>query len=103
VAGSANLTVKSICEEDSDGIALLIHNHSSSAEKVKIVNGYSGKTTTYELQPHSSFTHFSELHKTFGWYDFTVQTESDASFQRQLAGHVETGRDSVTDPAIGAA
>jgi phospholipase C len=32
-----------------------------------------------------------------------VTTESDASFARQLAGHVETGRPSVTDPAIGVA
>jgi phospholipase C len=32
-----------------------------------------------------------------------VQAASDTSFQRQLAGHVETGRDSVSDPAIGAA
>jgi phospholipase C len=101
-ARSANLTVKTIRDRDSDGIALLIHNHSSSAEKVKIVEAYSSKTTTHELQPHSSFTHFSELHKSSGWYDFTVQAESDASFQRQLAGHVETGRDSASDPAIGA-
>jgi len=42
------------------------------------------------------------LHKTFGWYDFTVTVESDASFRRQLAGHVEAGKDSMTDPAIGA-
>jgi hypothetical protein len=27
--------------------------------------------------------------------------EDDASFEYQLAGHVETGKDSATDPAIG--
>jgi len=32
----------------------------------------------------------------------TVRVDSDASFQRQLAGHVETGKSSVTDPAIAA-
>jgi phospholipase C len=101
-AGSANLTVRTIRDKDSEGIALEIHNQSSSAEKVKIVEAYSGKTTTHQLQPHSTFTHYSELHKSFGWYDFTVEADSDASFQRRLAGHVETGRDSVTDPAIGA-
>jgi phospholipase C len=98
---SANLTVKTICDKDSEGIVLAIHNHSSSAEKVEIVDAYSGKTTTHHLQPDSSFTYFSQLHKSFGWYDLTVLAESDASFKRQLAGHVETGRDSMTDPAIG--
>jgi phospholipase C len=98
---SANLTVKTICDKDSEGIVLAIHNHSSSAEKVEIVDAYSGKTTTHHLQPNSIFTYFSQLHKSFGWYDLTVQVESDASFKRQLAGHVETGRDSMTDPAIG--
>jgi phospholipase C len=98
---SANLTVKTICDKESEGIALLIHNHSSNSEKVNIVDAYSGKTTTHHLQPDSAFTYFSQLGKSFGWYDLTVQTDSDANFQRRLAGHVETGRDSKTDPAIG--
>ena len=37
-----------------------------------------------------------------GWYDFFVTNDDSPSFSRQLAGHVETGRDSVTDPMIGA-
>jgi phospholipase C len=36
------------------------------------------------------------------WYDFTIKTESDPDFQRRLAGHLETGFDSMSDPAIGA-
>jgi len=101
-ARSANLTVKAIYDKGSEGIALEIHNHGSSAERVKVTDAYSSKTTTQQVQPHGTFTHYSELHKSFGWYDFTVQADSDASFQRQLAGHIETGRDSVSDPGIGA-
>jgi phospholipase C len=102
-ARSANLTVKTILDKESEGTALVIHNHSSNAERVKIVDAYSGKTTTHQLQPDSAFTYFSQLRKSFGWYDFTVLVDSDASFERRLAGHVENGRDSVTDPAMGAA
>jgi phospholipase C len=100
--GSANLTVKSTYETESEGIILEVHNHGKTTEHVHVVEAYSGKTTTVWLEPHQSFEHFWQLQKSFGWYDLTVTTSSDASFQRQLAGHVETGKDSVTDPAIGA-
>jgi phospholipase C len=100
---SANVTVEAIYDEDSEGIALAIHNHGSSAEKVSIFDAYSGKTHTHLLQPHDSATYANQLHKSFGWYDITVRVDSDASFQRQLAGHVESGKPSMSDPAIGAA
>ncbi|WP_306414823.1 phospholipase domain-containing protein [Brevundimonas aurantiaca] len=35
------------------------------------------------------------------WYDLTVSLENDPTFIQRLAGHVETGRPSRTDPAIG--
>ncbi|HEY2545164.1 MAG TPA: phospholipase C, phosphocholine-specific [Candidatus Acidoferrum sp.] len=101
--GSANLTVKATYDCNSEGIALEIHNYSSSDVRVSISDAYSGKTTIHRLEEHASFTYYSELHRSFGWYDLTVGVDSDPSFQRQLAGHVETGRDSTTDPAIGAA
>jgi phospholipase C len=99
--GSSNLTVEAIYNADSEGIALLIRNHGLSAEKVSIFDAYSGKRQTRMLQPQDSATYINQLQKSFGWYDLTVRVDSDASFQRQLAGHVETGRDSVSDPAIG--
>ncbi|MGB7844861.1 MAG: phospholipase C, phosphocholine-specific [Candidatus Acidiferrum sp.] len=101
-ADSANLTVNAIYDGESGGIALMIRNHGSNAEKLSIFDAYSGKTHTQLLRPHDSATYVSQLQKSFGWYDLTVHVDSDASFQRQLAGHVETGRPSVTDPAIGA-
>jgi len=35
------------------------------------------------------------------WYDFAVTSSSDLTFYRRFAGRVETGKDSVTDPAMG--
>ena len=101
--GSANLTVEAIYDAQSEGIALVIRNHGSSAEKISIFDAYSGKTQTRVLQPQDSASYINQLQKSFGWYDLTVRVDSDASFQRQLAGHLETGRDSVSDPAIGRA
>lgn len=36
-----------------------------------------------------------------GWYDFTVRVQEDATYARRFAGRVETGKPSVTDPAMG--
>lgn len=102
-ADSANLTVKVIYHDDSEGIALLIRNEGANPEKVSVSDAYSGKAHTRLLHPHDSIEYVGELHRSFGWYDLTVRVDSDASFQRQLAGHLETGRHSVSDPAIGAA
>jgi phospholipase C len=38
---------------------------------------------------------------TYGWYDLTVTSSSDPAFVRTLAGHVEDGRPSCSDPALG--
>jgi len=100
-ASSANLTVNAIYEKGSEGITLVIRNQGSSAEKVNIFDAYSGKTRTQVLHPHSSVTYVSRLEESFGWYDLTVRVDSDARFQRQMAGHLETGKPSVTDPAMG--
>jgi phospholipase C len=99
--GSANLTVNAIYDKESEAIALVIRNHGSNAEKVSIFDAYSGKTRKHLLHPHDSVTYVSRLEESFGWYDLTVRVDSDARFQRQLAGHVETARPSMTDPAMG--
>jgi phospholipase C len=37
------------------------------------------------------------------WYDFVVTCDADPAFYRRLAGRLETGRHSVSDPAMGLA
>ncbi|MGJ7498778.1 phosphocholine-specific phospholipase C [Variovorax sp. ZT5P49] len=37
------------------------------------------------------------------WYDFAVTCDSDPAFYRRFAGRVETGKHSVSDPAMGLA
>jgi phospholipase C len=99
----ANLTVKASYDKNSEGIALTIRNDGQDAEKVSIWDAYAGKTEKRTVQEGHTATVYVQLHKSFGWYDVTVKTASDVGFARQLAGHVETGRASVSDPAIGSA
>jgi phospholipase C len=41
------------------------------------------------------------LTSSHNWYDLTVRVVGDSSFRQQLAGHIENGEDSFTDPAMG--
>jgi phospholipase C len=80
----------------------VLQNRGSSAVNVSVFDAYSGQTQARLVQPQQTVTFASTLQASFGWYDFTVTVNSDPGFSRQLAGHVETGKASVSDPAIGA-
>ncbi|MDR5833961.1 phosphocholine-specific phospholipase C [Caballeronia sp. LZ034LL] len=44
---------------------------------------------------------FWNLAQTGFWYDFEITSNTDRSFYRRIAGRMETGRHSVSDPAMG--
>jgi hypothetical protein len=43
-----------------------------------------------------------ELEDFGGWYDLIATVAQDPTFNYRLAGHVETGPASISDPALGA-
>lgn len=61
--------------------------------------------TEWELELHGRSTQslYWNLDSTGWWYDLIVTCDVDPSFLRRLAGRVETGRHSVSDPAMGLA
>ena len=87
--------------EDSGAIELRITNLASSPADVSVLDAYTGKTRTKHLQPGHAFANDLELEEFGGWYDLIVTVANDATFNYRLAGHVETGRDSISDPALG--
>jgi len=101
--GSANLHVESEYGGNGSSITVNIKNAGSASSTVSILDAYTGHSIARELNAGQSFNESWDLEKFFGWYDLVVTIDSDPGFQQQLAGHVETGRDSMTDPAIGAA
>ncbi|MBL9176156.1 MAG: phospholipase C, phosphocholine-specific [Verrucomicrobiales bacterium] len=44
-----------------------------------------------------------DLSPSHGWYDFQFQVAGSPDYTRRYAGRIETGRDSVSDPAMGRA
>jgi len=68
---------------------------------VDVLDAYTGKVTTRLLQSQELVEGQLSLAEFYGWYDLIVTVEGDPVFQYRLAGHVETGKDSFSDPALG--
>lgn len=53
------------------------------------------------LRPGDSKWKDWSLTNTSGWYDLAITAEGDDDFEYHLAGHVENGEDSISDPILG--
>jgi len=78
-----------------------IRNLASTPAQVTVLDAYSGNSMTRLLQPWDNFEGDLSLEQFHGWYDLIVTVDGDATLKYRLAGHVETGEDSFTDPALG--
>lgn len=88
-------------EIEQNGILLEIRNEGHSDCNMRILDAYAGTTLTHSLRPGEKLNQSWPLDSSFGWYDLKVETDTDPGFQQHFAGHLETGKDSVSDPAIG--
>jgi len=87
---------------EGDAITLDLRNLGGTVAQVRIADAYTGQRASLGLRPGESSKVRYPLDGSFGWYDLTITVESDAGFRQQIAGHVETGLDSMTDPLLGA-
>ena len=101
-ADNTNLIIRCVYDAERAGLMLQIDNRGTGTSSVRVSNAYTKQTTGESLKPHHAMTRHWSLASSFGWYDLTIEVDGDASFQQRLAGHVENGRDSTSDPAIGA-
>ncbi len=98
---AANLRVRPDCGVDF-GITLEIQNQAKKPAKLSVYDAYGKRTITQLLGAHQTMVWHWPLESSYGWYDLTVRVDSDSSFEQRLAGHLETGKDSQSDPALGA-
>jgi phospholipase C len=87
--------------EDAGSIAWRITNVAAANAEVSVLDAYTGESTMQLLERHETFEGELSLGKFHGWYDLIVTVAGDATFKYRLAGHVETGKDSFSDPALG--
>jgi phospholipase C len=102
-SSAAALDVRSRYDRDDDGgsIEWRITNAAANYAEVSVLDAYTGESSTGFLRPHETFEGRLSLQQFYGWYDLIVTVAGDATFKYRLAGHVETGKDSFSDPALG--
>jgi len=87
--------------EDSGSIKWKITNLAGTKAEVSVQDAYGGNVVSQLLQPQDTFEDELSLGQFHGWYDLVVTAAGDPTFNYRLAGHVETGEDSFSDPALG--
>lgn len=83
-------------------IIFIVNNIGTKDHSVMIAdNAYKSNTNSSYIKADSYETFLFELDKSHGWYDFTITVEDAEHFSKRYAGHVETGKESFTDPLMG--
>jgi phospholipase C len=62
---------------------------------------YGNGQQTLNLAPATSAELPLDLSRSFGWYDLRIRVEGTPDFEQRYAGHIETGRESFSDPSMG--
>jgi phospholipase C len=67
-----------------------------------VAEAYTGRSFPIAVRPGRTESVLIPSVLRKGWYDITITSHADPAYLRRLAGHVETGRPSISDPALGA-
>jgi phospholipase C len=102
-SSAAALDVRSsyASEDDRGSIGWQITNVAGKNAEVGVLDAYTGESSARLLRPQETFEGQLSLHQFHGWYDLIVTVAGDPTLNYRLAGHVETGKDSFSDPALG--
>jgi len=88
-------------DAEREQIRVAFFNATDVPRQLVVKDAYTGDTKTYTLSPAARADSLWDIAATQRWYDLRIIDSDDVGFRRQFAGHVENGRDSHSDPAIG--
>ncbi|GAA2246237.1 MULTISPECIES: phosphocholine-specific phospholipase C [Kitasatospora] len=99
-AGSAGVELTT--RRGGDGqLQLVLTNNGPATVRITVTDAYgSDRRSEHRLRPGAHTVHTANSSRGHGWYDLTVHSDQDVTFLRRLAGHLENGRPSTSDPAI---
>ena len=99
-APRTNLRVSSRYDSARGNFELILANKGEAHCEVTVENSYSGESFAQVLAPGERVENHWNLEGSFGWYDLILRSNAESGFVHRLAGHVETGAHSFSDPAI---
>ncbi|MFM0635862.1 phospholipase C, phosphocholine-specific [Paraburkholderia metrosideri] len=83
-------------------LQLRLENVGSARCQFTIVNAYDASNVVkHSVRGGDTEQLYLDLRNAYGWYDLAITVDTDPSFARRFAGHVETGKSSMSDPALG--
>jgi phospholipase C len=96
------LEVEAGYQPQQDQIAITIHNGGPGCHVTVSPGAYRhGPARIHPLEAGQSRTDIWRIDTSAHWYDLIVTSSADPRWSRRLSGHMETGRPSASDPAIG--
>jgi phospholipase C len=95
-----DLAVRTEGHPDGD-LTVVVHNLGAARRRLVVLDRASGERRVEPLPGRGRWTRRLATGRRAGWYDLKLTVEEDPGFAVGLAGHVETGRESSSDPALG--
>jgi phospholipase C len=102
-AGAPPLEVTAAYQGPGASLQLTVRNPAPQARSFQVqanAYGYPQASDT-KLGPGESIRLSWDMTRSGGWYDVTVLDGGDPAYTRRLAGRIETGAPSTSDPAMG--
>jgi len=96
---SGHLGVRTDSDIRAEKVTLTFTNTGAGRLQLTVRDAYTSNRTTLSLRAGQTATKSWPVVRTRGWYDLTVT--AGATTEYRCAGHVENGKDSITDPAMG--
>ncbi|MBE1493351.1 phospholipase C [Amycolatopsis lexingtonensis] len=81
-------------------LTLVLTNPGTAPVRLTVQDAYGRHSVTRTVRPGAKVVETIGIRRSGNWYDVSVTSDRDPQFLRRLAGHVETGRPSTSDPAI---
>jgi phospholipase C len=79
---------------------VIARNQGAAPITVRIADAYGDRARALAVQAGTEVTDAWPIARAMHWYDRSITVDEDKTWLRRLAGHIETGRPSSSDPAL---
>ncbi|GAA2567274.1 phospholipase C, phosphocholine-specific [Winogradskya consettensis] len=96
---AAVLGLRTDYDTRAEKVAVTLTNAGSGRLQLTVQDAYTSKRTTVSLRGGESSRESFAVVRSRGWYDLEITAGSEVVYR--CAGHLENGKDSITDPRMG--